>query len=282
MNILHCIYRYKELQRKAVSGALRDVVPRVVIFAGKAAPGYHRAKLIIKLINSVAEKVNSDQSTSEYLKVIFIPNYTVSLAEKIIPASDISQHISTAGMEASGTSNMKFALNGGLIVGTLDGANIEIRDAIGDDNMFICGITSDKVEATRQSNSNKHYIEDPRLQEAVNAIRSGEFGDPKPFDSICDSLIASRDWYLLGTDFNSFLQAHSRVDKTFADPLKWAKMSILSTAGMGKFSSDRSISDYAKHIWDIEPCKFEFVGTDDHNYVCGHRHHKHKSKHEKN
>jgi len=253
LNILKVVYQYNELRRKAAKGELSHEVPKVVIFAGKAAPGYFRAKLVIKLINSVAERVNGDRSIKGLLKVAFMPNYNVSLAEVIIPASDISQHISTAGTEASGTSNMKFALNGGLIVGTLDGANIEIRDEIGHDNMFIFGLTTDKIEETRKAFRTKEKIDDPRLQEALNTIRSGEFGEASHFTDLCDAVLPSRDFYLLGADFASYLDASREVDKVYLNKAAWAKKSILSTAGMGKFTSDRSIQDYAQKIWGVSP-----------------------------
>jgi len=253
LNILKVVYQYNELRRRAAKNDLSSVVPKVVIFAGKAAPGYFRAKMIIKLINSVAERINNDRSIKGLLKVAFMPNYNVSLAEVIIPASDISQHISTAGTEASGTSNMKFALNGGLIVGTLDGANIEIRDEIGHDNMFIFGLTADKIEQTRKEYRTRDRVEDPRLQEALNTIRSGEFGDASYFNELCDAVYPPRDFYLLGADFASYLDASAEVDKAYVNKSAWAKKSILSTAGMGKFTSDRSIKDYAENIWGVKP-----------------------------
>jgi len=259
LNILRVIHEYIELRRKVEvnSDLLKSYSPRVVIFGGKAAPGYARAKQIIKLINSVAERVNLDKSIAGLLKVVFVPNYNVSLAELIIPASDISEHISTAGMEASGTSNMKFTLNGGLIVGTLDGANIEIRDAIGPENMFIFGLTADKVEAARAANMKEKVIKDPRLQEAVEAINAGMFGDPTYFKDITASLLdPAKDYYLLGEDFASYLEAHQRVNNAFKDKTKWAKMSILCSAGMGKFSSDRSVREYAEKVWGISPISY--------------------------
>jgi starch phosphorylase len=195
MNILRVIHQYLELKRKVV---LTDtIVPKVIIFAGKAAPGYHRAKLIIKLINSVAEKINADKKIKDLLKVFFIPNYSVSLAELIIPASDISEHISTAGMEASGTSNMKFAINGGLIIGTHDGANIEIAEAMGEDNMFMFGLKADRVEARRKANATLTEVEDPHLQDAVDAIESGMFGPREHFVDIINSLLPGKkeDYY---------------------------------------------------------------------------------------
>jgi len=256
LNVMRIIYIYSELRRNIGTSAFEGIQPRVFIFAGKAAPGYAKAKLIIKLINSVSERINNDKQIQQFMKVIFIPNYTVSLAELIIPASDISQHISTAGMEASGTSNMKFALNGGLIVGTLDGANIEIRESIGNDNMFIFGLTADKVNPTRQANSTIDHIINPQLKEAVDSIKRGDFGDPAPFKDITENLIASKDYYLLGNDFASYASIQQKVDKTFKDKATWAKMCILSTAGMGKFSSDRSIKEYAEKIWKVTPIDY--------------------------
>jgi starch phosphorylase len=253
MNILRVIHVYLDLKRRT---AFPDtLVPKVVIFAGKAAPGYHRAKLIIKLINSVAEKINGDKKIKNLLKVIFIPNYGVSLAELIIPASDISEHISTAGMEASGTSNMKFALNGGLIIGTPDGANIEIGEAVGKENMFEFGLTADKVEAKRKSNEKRTEIEDPNLADAVAAIEAGMFGPREVFDDIINAVKPAHDYYLLAADFAAYLDAHRRVDKVFQRKSEWAKMSILNTANMGKFSSDRSVKEYAEKIWNVKPVK---------------------------
>lgn len=253
MNILRVIYEYSVLKEKIAKKQTNDITPKLVLFAGKSAPGYYKAKLIIKLINEVAHKVNLDKNINQFLKVIFVPNYNVSLAEIIIPASDLSQHISTAGTEASGTSNMKFALNGGLIIGTLDGANIEIRERIGTDNMFCFGLTADQIGPTRQKNTTIHIIKDPRLQRAIDCIRSGDFGDPNLYNDIVDPLMASRDFYLLGDDFGPYLEALDKVEKSFKDRTKWAKMSILSTAGMGYFTSDRSVKEYADKIWKIIP-----------------------------
>jgi len=245
-----------ELKRRVV---LPDnLVPRVVIFAGKAAPGYYKAKLIIKLINSVAEKINSDKKINNLLKVLFIPNYSVSLAELIIPASDISEHISTAGMEASGTSNMKFALNGGLIIGTHDGANIEIAEAMGEENMFMFGLKADKVEGRRKLNQTMNEIESPELQDAIDAIEAGMFGPREQFVDIVNSFIPSHDYYLCGADFNSYLDAHRKIDRVYQKKAQWAKMSIISTASMGRFSSDRSVKEYAEKIWNVKPLKMGF------------------------
>jgi len=255
------IFHYQTIRSKIeTTRSTTNILPRVVLFGGKAAPGYHKAKLIIKLINNVAEKVNNDPIIQGLLKVVFVPNYSVSLAELIIPASDLSQHISTAGMEASGTSNMKFSLNGGMIIGTLDGANIEIRESIGMDNMFIFGKTADQVGQTRQQNSIKVSFqgEDPRFIQAVLAVKSGEFGAGEIFNDIVDPLInPSHDFYILGSDFASYLEAHDKVDKAFQNKSVWGRMSIMSTAGMGKFSSDRSIHEYATKIWGVKPLKLE-------------------------
>ena len=255
MNILRVIHEYLELKRRV---SFPDtLVPKVIIFGGKAAPGYYRAKQIIKLINSVAEKINSDKKIKDLIKVCFVPNYGVSLAELIIPASDISEHISTAGMEASGTSNMKFALNGGLIIGTPDGANIEIGDCVGKENMFEFGLTADRVEDERRRGreAEDQEIENPHLQDAVDAIQSGMFGPPETFKELIDCLKPANDYYLIGADFQMYLDAHKKVDKMFQNKAAWAKMSILNTANMGHFSSDRSVKEYAEKIWNVKPLK---------------------------
>ena len=254
MNILATIYRYEML--KALSDDdLKKVVPHVVIFSGKSAPGYYVAKLIIKLINNAAEVINADERTSEYLKLVFIPNYNVSLAEIIIPASDISQHISTAGTEASGTSNMKFVLNGGLILGTVDGANIEIGEETGDDNIFLFGTLTPQVEDIRykQTYGGKGAEPDPKLESVLESIQSGAYGEPVIFEPLLNTLL--NDFYLLHKDFTPYLNAMAKVDACFQDKPKWAQKSILAAASMGKFSSDRSIEEYAKRIWNIKPVR---------------------------
>jgi len=250
---LYIIWRYHKI-KGMTEDERSDVVPRVVIFGGKAAPGYYIAKLVIKLINAVARKINDDVDIEGLLKVIFIPNYNVSLAELLIPASDLSQHISTAGMEASGTSNMKFAMNGGLIIGTLDGANIEIREEIGIENMFIFGTRAEKVEEERNKVREGKTPLDPRLKEVIQMITDGFFGDFPESQILIDSFLGGRDYYLLTTDWDSYLQAQEEVDKTYLDKAKWTKMSIYSTAGTGKFSSDRSVKEYSEKIWKLEPC----------------------------
>jgi len=230
-----------------------DVVPRVVIFGGKAAPGYHIAKLIVKLINCVSKKVNDDPDMEDLLKVIFVQNYNVSLAEMLIPASDISQHISTAGTEASGTSNMKFVMNGGLLLGTLDGANVEILEEIGKENLFIFGTLAANVDEQRQRLREGKIQWDARLLEVIQMLRDGVFGVFPEVHQLLDSIVY-HDHYLISVDWPSYLDAQKLVDKTYKNEEQWTRMSILSSAGMGKFSSDRSIKDYAENIWQIKPC----------------------------
>mmetsp|Transcript_11767 Transcript_11767/g.47517 ORF Transcript_11767/g.47517 Transcript_11767/m.47517 type:complete len:927 (-) Transcript_11767:43-2823(-) len=252
MNIIFVVHRYVEL--KAMSPEERaKQVPRVVFFSGKAAPGYHMAKKIIKLINNVGEVINHDPSVSTYLKVVFIPNYSVSAAEVIIPASDISQHISTAGMEASGTSNMKFSMNGGIIIGTLDGANIEIREEVGDENMFIFGAETPAVPGIREQIRKGDFSPPAVWTNALAKISEGVFGPAEQFKGIVDSVSHGNDYYLVSYDFESYLEAQRLVEKTFQDKKKWVRMAIMNTAGSGKFSSDRTIMQYAKEIWNVHP-----------------------------
>jgi len=255
LNILYVIHRYTEIKSTEPEMRRTKVVPRVIIFGGKAAPGYFLAKLIIKLINDVAGVINSDAEVGDLLKVIFIPNYSVSLAEVIIPASELSQHISTAGTEASGTGNMKFAMNGCLILGTLDGANIEIRKEIGPENMFIFGAEADQVPLIRKEIKAQTLEVDPRFTAAVTAIENGEFGDIEILRPLVDVLQNGNDYYILSADFPSYIDAQALVDKTYSDQSAWLSKSILSTAGSGKFSSDRTIKEYADKIWNIKPCR---------------------------
>ncbi|KAJ1661077.1 Non-essential glycogen phosphorylase [Dispira simplex] len=253
MNILGVIHRYNQL--KAMSEARRQKeVPKVVIFSGKAAAGYYVAKLIIKLITSVAAVVNADESLGDLLKVVFIPDYNVSVAEVIIPASDISQHISTAGTEASGTSNMKFVLNGGVILGTVDGANVEICEEIGEDNIFNFGCLADEVEDFRHTQRYRPMAIHPALKNVLKTIESGIFGKPSIFGPLIETLTSGGDVYLISIDFPSYLEALKAVDRAYRDKKSWVARSIRCTAHMGKFSSDRSIHEYAEEIWDIQPC----------------------------
>ncbi|OAJ43251.1 hypothetical protein BDEG_26623 [Batrachochytrium dendrobatidis JEL423] len=253
MNIMAVIYRYETL--KAMPDAeLKNVVPHVVIFSGKSAPGYYIAKMIIKLINNVGRVINDDKQTSDYLKLVFIPNYNVSLAEIIVPASDLSQHISTAGTEASGTSNMKFVLNGGLIIGTVDGANIEIGEETGEENIFLFGTLTPQVEDVRyQQTYGGGTVRDPKLSSVVDSIHAGHYGDPIIFEPLLNTL--QSDHYLLHKDFTSYIETMAKVDRCFKNKAEWAKKSIVAAASMGKFSSDRSIEEYATRIWNVKPVR---------------------------
>jgi starch phosphorylase len=256
MNILGVIHRYIAL-RKMSPKERQTQVPRTVILGGKAAPGYYIAKLVIKLANSVADIVNRDDTIDDLLKVVFIPDYNVSLAEVIIPASDISQHISTAGTEASGTSNMKFVLNGGLILGTVDGANVEIAQEIGQENIFTFGTLAHEVEDIRHKQRYHGYQMHPELKKVYDYIYSGAFGNPDIFRPLLDTLPHGGDYYLVSADFGPYLEAQARVDEAYKDWRSWAKKSILCTANMGKFSSDRAVREYAEQIWGIKPCKID-------------------------
>jgi len=253
MNVLHVIHRYNRIKCRDT----KNMVPRTVMFAGKAAPGYYIAKLIIRLINSVADTINNDSEVSELLKVVFIANYSVSLAEKIVPAADISEQISTAGTEASGTGNMKFALNGALTIGTLDGANIEIKDNVGDDNIFIFGSNEQEVSHLKHSGYNplNYYNDNPDLKQVLEMIANGYFSshDQYLFMPLVDSLLLHGDKYMLLADFASYVECQKEVDKAFLDKDRWCRMSILNTANMGMFSSDRTIREYAEDIWGVKP-----------------------------
>ena len=250
LNIIETVALYDQIR----SHPERNWTPRVKLFAGKAAPSYHNAKLIIKLANDVARRVNSDPSVDGLLKVAFIPNYNVSLAEKIVPAADLSEQISTAGMEASGTGNMKFALNGALTIGTLDGANIEIKDRVGDDNIVIFGLTAEEVAAKRsQGHQPRAIIEASReLSQALAAIASGVFSpdDPGRYAGLIGGLY-DHDWFMVAADFDSYAAAQRRVDARWGDPKGWGAAAIRNVANVGWFSSDRTIREYAKDIWGI-------------------------------
>ncbi|OMO84226.1 Glycosyl transferase, family 35 [Corchorus capsularis] len=258
LNILGTIYRYKKLKEMSPEQR-KNTTPRTVMIGGKAFATYTNAKRIVKLVNDVGEVVNNDPEVNSYLKVVFVPNYNVSVAEMLIPGSELSQHISTAGMEASGTSNMKFSLNGCLIIGTLDGANVEIREEIGEENFFLFGAKADEVPKLRKDRENGLFKPDPRFEEAKKYIRSGAFGS-YDYNPLLDSLEGNSgygrgDYFLVGHDFPSYMDAQARVDEAYKDQKKWLKMSILSTAGSGKFSSDRTIAQYAKEIWNINECR---------------------------
>jgi glycogen phosphorylase len=247
LNILETVALYDAI--RAEPG--RHWVPRVKIFAGKAAASYHQAKLIIKLANDVARIVNSDPLVAGRLKVVFLPNYNVSLAEAIIPAADLSEQISTAGMEASGTGNMKLALNGALTIGTLDGANVEIRECVGPENIFIFGMTAQEVEARRE-NGERHgpWAWSARLQKALDLIEKGTFSTDEPhrFDPLLRAL-EHDDPFMVTADFDAYWAAQRQVDDLWRDPSAWWRASILNTARVGWFSSDRTIREYAEEIW---------------------------------
>ena len=256
LNVLHIITLYNRLKQH------RDLelVPRTFIFGGKAAPGYFMAKLIIKLINAVGEVLNKDPDVGDRLKIVFLPNYNVKQAGWIYPAADLSEQISTAGYEASGTSNMKFAMNGALTIGTLDGANIEIREEVGTENFFLFGLTAEEVRAQRAAGYAPwdYYHGDPQLREAVDLITSGHFshGDKQLFKPLVDSLL-KYDPYMLFADYRSYVECHEKVAQAYKDRDYWTRMSILNTARMGKFSSDRAIREYCEQIWNAKPVKVE-------------------------
>ncbi|MBU0622957.1 MAG: glycogen/starch/alpha-glucan phosphorylase [Gammaproteobacteria bacterium] len=253
LNVLHVITLYNRIR----SGTCSDIVPRTVIIAGKSAPGYAMAKLIIRLINDVADIVNNDQQICDRLKLVFIPNYDVSNAERIVPAADLSEQISTAGTEASGTGNMKLALNGALTIGTLDGANIEIREEVGAENFFLFGLTTDEVEALHRQgyDAMSYYRGNAELKQALDMIASGFFcpDDSSRYQEIVDVLLKSGDRFLLLADYAAYVACQDRVGELYRDTGEWTKRAILNVAGMGKFSSDRTIRQYAEHIWHVAP-----------------------------
>lgn len=252
LKALHAITVYNRM--KANPDA--RISPRTIIFGGKAAPAYHMAKLTIKLVNSIGDVVNNDPAISDRLKVVFLPNYNVSLAEKIMPAADLSEQISTAGMEASGTGNMKFALNGALTIGTLDGANIEIMEEVGAENIFIFGLKSEEVEIKRATGYNPYdfYNNDDELKRAIDMIGNGTFspGHPDLFAPIVRSLLELGDRYFVLADYRSYIHAQERVSALYLEQDEWTRKSILNTASMGKFSSDRAVREYAEKIWGIQ------------------------------
>jgi starch phosphorylase len=250
LNILHVIGLYDRIRK----GDTADLTPRCVLIGGKAAPGYAMAKEIIKLINNVADTINLDPKASKYLKVAFIPNYNVSAMEIICPATDLSEQISTAGKEASGTGNMKFMMNGALTIGTLDGANIEIRDAVGADNFFLFGAQAHEISSIRENYQPNDIIANSDvLSSVMHLLESGHFNlfEPRIFDSIINSIRDPQDMWLTAYDFDSYFQAQRRVDKAYQNQTLWTKMSILNTAASGVFSSDHTIRQYRDEIWKL-------------------------------
>lgn len=252
LNVLSVITAYLRLKRNPEL----ETPPRTVLFAGKAAPGYYMAKLMIKLINSVADTINRDPDVADRLRVVFFPDYNVKNGQLIYPAADLSEQISLAGMEASGTGNMKLAMNGALTIGTLDGANIEIREEVGAENFFLFGLTAEEVQAVKSSgySPDRYYQADTQLREAIDLISSGFFthGDKQCLRPLVDNL-RSRDPFLVLADFAAYDQCQLQVDQVYQQPSVWARMSILNTARMGKFSSDRSIKEYCQNIWKVTP-----------------------------
>jgi starch phosphorylase len=255
LNVLHIITLYNRI--KADPGL--DITPRTFIFSGKAAPSYLIAKLVITLINAVAETVNSDQMIWDRIKVVFLANYGVAMAEKIFPAADLSEQISTAGTEASGTGNMKFALNGALTIGTLDGANIEIREEVGKENFFLFGLRAEQVAEmkSRGYNPREYYHRLPELKQAIDMIADGVFTPDTPdlFRPLTDSLLNQGDPYLVLADYEDYVRAQEEVGRLYLDQEEWTRRSILNTAGMSRFSSDRAVAEYAKEIWGATPVK---------------------------
>jgi starch phosphorylase len=257
LNVLHVITRYHRILDAHDAGSTLDIVPRVVVFAGKAASAYQMAKLVIRLINDVARVINDDPRVGKLLKVVFMPNYSVSLAEVIMPAADLSEQISTAGTEASGTGNMKFALNGALTIGTLDGANVEMRDNVGEENIFIFGNTTPEVADIRAHGYQPReiYEGNAELERVLDAIRDGAFspGEPSRFQGIYDALVNWGDHYLLLADYASYVAKQAEVDALYRDADAWTRTAIMNVAGMGAFSSDRTIAQYAHEIWRTKP-----------------------------
>ncbi len=256
LSVLHIIALYNRIKKDPGI----EIAPRTFIFGGKAAPGYVMAKLIIKLINSVGDVVNNDPDVAGRLKVVFVPNFSVSLGQLIYPAADLSEQISLAGMEASGTGNMKFSMNGALTIGTLDGANIEIREEVGAENFFLFGLTADQVYDLKSKgyNPREYHDSNEHLQEVMGQLASGHFspGDAKLFKPLVDSLL-SHDDYMLFADYQDYIDCQDQVGEAYRDQTNWSRMSILNVARMGKFSSDRSIKEYCEDIWKVKPLKID-------------------------
>jgi len=256
LNVLHVIALWQRLRREPQA----RVPSRTVLFGGKAAPGYRMAKLVIKLVNSVAEVLNADPLTRDRLRVAFIPDYNVKNCMPIFPAAELSEQISTAGKEASGTGNMKFAMNGALTIGTLDGANVEIREAVGPENFFLFGLTVEEIRRLRAEGYRPRalYERDAELRNVLDALADGTLsrGDASLFRPLVDSLLDHDPWLLLA-DFRSYVECQAEVERAYLDPERWTRMSILNTARMGRFSSDRSIADYCRDIWHVDPVPIE-------------------------
>ncbi|CAN1271496.1 Alpha-1,4 glucan phosphorylase L isozyme, chloroplastic/amyloplastic [Linum perenne] len=261
LNILGIVYRYKKMKESSAEERKNMYAPRVCIFGGKAFATYVQAKRIVKFITDVGATINRDPEIGDLLKVIFVPDYNVSVAELLIPASELSQHISTAGMEASGTSNMKFAMNGCVLIGTLDGANVEIRQEVGQDNFFLFGARANEIAGLRKERADGKFVPDPRFEEVKEYVRSGLFGG-NSYDELLGSLEGNEgfgrgDYFLVGKDFPSYIECQDEVDMAYRDEKRWTRMSIMNTAGSYKFSSDRTIHEYARDIWNIKSVNVE-------------------------
>jgi glycogen phosphorylase len=256
LNALHIVTLYNRIKANPDI----EITPRTFLFGGKAAPGYYMAKLIIKLINSIGDIVNRDPDVRGRLKVLFLKNFNVKFAQRVYPAADLSEQISTAGKEASGTGNMKFALNGALTIGTLDGANVEIQEEVGPENFFLFGLTAEEVYEKRAKgyNPQDYYHSQPELKLALDRISSGFFshGNPEVFKPLVD-LLLYQDPYFVLADFASYIDCQDKVSLAYRDQDRWTRMSILNAARMGKFSSDRSIQDYCEEIWNVKPVPVE-------------------------
>jgi len=252
LNVLHIVTLYNRIK----ANPNLDITPRLFVFGGKAAPGYFMAKRMIKLITSVGQVVNNDPDVKDRLKVFFIPNYNVKIGHTVYPMTDLSEQISLAGKEASGTGNMKFSMNGALTIGTLDGANVEIREEVGPENFFLFGLTVEEVMETQRAGytSMDYYNNNEELKSAIELIASGHFshGDRELFRPIVDSLLYD-DQYMLFADYQSYIDCQEQVDRAYRNRQSWTSMSILNSARMGKFSSDRSIKDYCRKIWEVAP-----------------------------
>lgn len=258
LNALQIVTQYLRIKNGLDAG----MAPRTVIFGGKAAPGYYMAKLIIRFINGIAETVNADPDMDGRLRVVFLPNYTVKLGEQVYPGSDLSEQISTAGKEASGTGNMKFAMNGALTIGTLDGANVEIRERVGGDNFFLFGKTVEEIAALKRSGYCPWDVvqSTPELAEAVHLIESGHFsnGDVDLFRPLLDNLTGSDPFFVMA-DFADYLRAQDSVSQAWSDRIRWNRMSVLNSARSGFFSSDRSIQEYCDQIWKVDPLRVDIT-----------------------
>jgi starch phosphorylase len=261
LNVLHIVALYHRIK----SDPNVDIQPRTFIFGGKAAPGYHFAKLMIKLITAVGELINKDPSVRDRLKVVFLPNYNVTNGQRVYPAAELSEQISTAGKEASGTGNMKFSMNGALTIGTLDGANVEIREEVGAENFFLFGLSAEQVQATWKNGYDARaiYHGNDELRAVIDLVGDGHFsrGDRDLFRPLVDSLL-NGDAYRLLADFQSYSDCQAQVSAAYREPERWTRMSILNVARIGKFSSDRSIREYCEQIWRVKPVKIALLNPD--------------------